>query len=114
MDASDFVDFTIFISEENCALGTVWCRKCCTYVDIHCEIVGDEIIEYPFDFIFPIRITLNTRKKKNMKPTTKNVAIKRKLGTLVVEPLQSYVMEGKLIFENIRGNVEEIEEPMHK
>ena len=51
MDPSDVVYFTIFIGEENYALGTVQCQKGCTYVDIHCEIMNDEVIEYPFDFI---------------------------------------------------------------
>ena len=62
MDPSDVVEFTIFIGEENCALGTVQCRKGSTYVDIHCEIVDNEIVEYPFDFIGPIGIPLNTKK----------------------------------------------------
>ena len=29
-----------------------------------CEIVDDEIIEYPFDFIGPIGIPLNTNQEK--------------------------------------------------
>ena len=58
MDPSDVVVFAIFISEENCALGTIHCRKGCTYVDIHGEIVDDEIVVYPFDFIGPIGIPL--------------------------------------------------------
>ena len=103
--------FTIFIGEENCALGIVQCQKGCTYADIYCEIVDDEIIEYPFDFIGPIGIPLNTKQEQKRKPTTTNVDIKRKVGTLVVETLQSHVMEGMPIFENIEGNVEE---PMHK
>ena len=62
MDPSDVVDFAIFISEENCALGTVQCQKGCTYADIHCEIVNDEFIEQPFDFIIvPTRFPLNAK-----------------------------------------------------
>ena len=63
MDPTDVVDFTIFIGEENCALGTIQCQKGCTYVDIHCEIVDDEILKYPFDFIGPIGIPLNTKQE---------------------------------------------------
>ena len=37
-----------FIGEENCSLGTVQCRKGCTYVDIRGEIVDDEIIDNHF------------------------------------------------------------------
>ena len=85
--------------------------KGCTYPDIRCEIVDDEIIEYPFEFIGPIGIPLNTKKEKKRKPTTTNIGIKRKLGMLVVETFQSHVVEGNLISENIEGNVEE---PMHK
>ena len=85
--------------------------KSCTYVDICCEIVDDEIVEYPFDFIVPIGIPLNTKQEQKRKPTTTNIGIKRKVGTLVVETLQSHVMEGTPISENIEGNVEE---PMHK
>ena len=62
MDPSDVVDFAIYIGEENCALGTVQCQKGCTY--IHCEIVDDEIIEYPFDFIGLIEIPLNTKQER--------------------------------------------------
>ena len=51
IDPSDLVDFGIFIGEENCVIGTFQCQKGCTYADIHCEIVNDEIVEYPFDFI---------------------------------------------------------------
>ena len=61
MDPSDVVDFTIFIGEENCSLGTVYCQKGCAYADIRCEIMDDEIVDYPFDFIGPIGIPLNTR-----------------------------------------------------
>ena len=89
MDPSDVVDFGIFIAEENCALGIVQCRKGCTYADIRGEIVDDEIIDYPFDFIGPIGIPLNTKQEKKKKPTTTNVGIKRKVGTLFVETLQS-------------------------
>ena len=62
MDPSDVVDFGIFIGEENCPLSTVQCRKGCTYADIHGEIVDDEIIDYPYDFIGPIGIPLNVFK----------------------------------------------------
>ena len=51
MDPSDVVDFGIFIGEENCSLGIVQYQKGCTYAHIRCEIVNDEVIEYPFDFI---------------------------------------------------------------
>ena len=64
MDPSDVVDFAIYIGEENCALGTVQCQKGCTYADICCEIVEDEIVEYPFEFIGPIGIPLNTNQEK--------------------------------------------------
>ena len=64
MDPSDVVDFGIFISEESCSLGTVQCQKGCTYSDIHCEIVENEIVKYPFDFIGPIGIPLNTKQEK--------------------------------------------------
>ena len=63
--------------------------KGCTYVDIHFEIMDDEIVDYPFDFIGPIGIPLNTKQEKKRKPTTTNVGIKRKVGTLVVETLKS-------------------------
>ena len=85
MDPSDVVDFIIFIGEENCDLSTIQCRKCCTYADIYCEIVDAEIVEYHFNFIGPIGIPLNTRQEKNQKPTTTNIGIKKKVGTLVVE-----------------------------
>ena len=111
MDPIDVVDFTYYIGEDNCSLGTIECRKGSTHDYIHCEIVDDEIVKYPFDFIGPIGIPLNTKQEQKMKPTTTNVGIKRKVGTLVVETLQSHVMEGMPIFENIEGNVEE---PMHK
>ena len=58
MNPSDVVDFTIFIGEEKFSLGTVQCRKGCTYADIRGEIVDDEIVDYPFDFIGPIGIPL--------------------------------------------------------
>ena len=111
MDPSDVVDYAIYIGEENCALGTVQCLKGCTYANIYYEIVDDEIVEYPFDFIGPIGIPLNTRQEKNQKPTRTNVGIKRKVGMLIVETMQSHVMEGMPISENIEGNVEE---PIHK
>ena len=100
------------IGEKNCALGTIQCRKCCTYADIRCETVNDEIVEYPFDFIIrPTRFPLNATQEKKRKPTTTNVGIKRKVCRMVAETLESHVMEGTPIFENIEGNVEE---PMHK
>ena len=61
MDPCDVVDFVHFNGEENCALGTVQCWKGCTYADIRGEIVDNEIIDYPFDFIGPIGIPLNTK-----------------------------------------------------
>ena len=65
MDPSDVVDFAIFICEENCALGIVQCKKGCTYANIYCEIVNDEIVEYPFDFIIgPTGFPLNAKKEK--------------------------------------------------
>ena len=94
MDPSDVKDFTIFIGEDNCSLGTVQCWKGFTSADIGHAIEDNEIIEYFFDFIVPNGITLNTRQEKKRKPTTTNVSIKRKVGTLVVESLQSHVMEG--------------------
>ena len=60
MDPSDVVDFGIFIGEENCALGTVQFQEGCTYADIRCEIVNDEVIGYPFDFISSIFPTYST------------------------------------------------------
>ena len=42
--------------------------------------MDDEIIEYPFDFIGPIGIPLNTKQEQKRKPTTINVSIKRKVG----------------------------------
>ena len=112
MDPSDVVDFEIFIGEENCPLRIVQCQKGCTYAYIGCEIVEDEIIEYPFYFnIGPTRFPLNARQEQKRKPTTTNVGIKRKVCTMVVETLESHVMEGTPISENIEGNVEE---PMHK
>ena len=80
MDPSDVVDIGIFIGEENCALGTIQCQKHCTYDDIHCEIVNDEIVEYPFDFIIgPTGFPLNAKQEKKRKPTTTIVGIKRKV-----------------------------------
>ena len=74
--------------------------------------MNDEIIDYPFDFIMgPTGFPLNANQEKKRKPTTTNVGIKRKVGTMVAEILESHVMEGTLIFEKIEGNVEE---PMHK
>ena len=67
MDPSDVVDFGIFIGEENCPVCTVQCQKGCTYADIYCEIVDNKIIEYPFDFIVPIGIPLNTEQEKKNK-----------------------------------------------
>ena len=49
--------------------------------------MDDRIIEYPFDFIGPIRIPLNTKQEPKRKPPTTNVGIKRKVGMLVVETL---------------------------
>ena len=89
MDPSDVVHFAIFIREENGALGTVQCQKCCTYADIRGEIVDDEIIDYPFDFIGRNGIPLNTKQEQNRKPTTTNVGIKEESRHLVVETLQS-------------------------
>ena len=86
MDPSDVVDFTIFIGEENYALGTIHCRKGCTHVDIHCEIVNDEIAEYHFDFIIrPTQFPSNAKQEQKKKPTTTNVGIKRKVRTLVLK-----------------------------
>ena len=73
--------------------------------------MDDEIVEYPFYFIGPIGIPLNTKQEQKRKPTTTNIGIKRKVCALVVETFQSHVMEGTPISENIEGNVEE---PMHK
>ena len=56
--------------------------------------MDDEILDYPFDFIGPIGIPLNTKQEQRRKPTTTNVGIKRKVGMLVVETLQSHIMEG--------------------
>ena len=65
MDPSDVVDFGIFIGEENCALSTVQCQKGCTYVDIRCEIVNDEVVEYPLDFIIgPTGFPLNAKQEQ--------------------------------------------------
>ena len=112
MDPSDVVDFVIFIDEDNCDLGTVQCRKGCTYADIRHEIVDDEIVEYPFDFIVQSNgHALNSRQEEKRKPTSTLIGIKRKVGTMVAETLDSRVMEGTPISENIEGNVEE---PMHK
>ena len=112
MDPSDVVDFGIFIAEDNCGLGTVQCRKGCTYDDIRREIVKDEIVEYPFYFIVQsIGYALNSKQEENRKPTTTLIGIKRKAGTMVAETLESLVMEGTPISKNIEGNVEE---PMHK
>ena len=95
MDPSDVVDFTNFIGEENYALAIVQCQKGCTYVDICCEIVNDEIVEYPFYFIIgPTGFPLNAKQEKKRKPTTTIVGIKRKVDTLTVESLQSHVMQG--------------------
>ena len=112
MDPSDVVDFGIFIGEENCALGKIQCQKGWTFSDIHCEIVNEEVVEYPFDFIIgPTVFPLNTKQEKKRKPTTTNVGIKRKVCMMVAETLESHVMEGTPISENIEGNAEE---PMHK
>ena len=72
MDPSDVVDFGIFIGEENCALGIVRCQKGCTYVNICCEIVNDEVVQYPFDFIIgSTGCPLNAKQEERRKPTTK-------------------------------------------
>ena len=102
MEPSDVLDFGIFIGEENCPLGTVQCQKSCTYANIRFEIVNDEVIQYPFDFIIgSTRCPLNAKQEEIRKPTTTNVGIKRKVGMLVVETLESHVMEGTHIFEKI-------------
>ena len=112
MDPSDVVEFGVFIGKENCPLGTIQCQKGCTYADIHYEIVNDEVIQYPFDFIIgSTRCPLNAKQEERRKPTTTNVGIKRKVCTMVADTLESNVMEGTPISENIEGNVEE---PMHK
>ena len=64
MDPSHVVDFTIYIGEENCSIAIVQCWKGCTYADMCCEIVDDEIVDYPFDFIGPIGIPLNKSKSR--------------------------------------------------
>ena len=95
MDPSDVVEFEIFIGEEDCPLGIVQCQKGCTYADIHCEIVNDEVVEYPFDFIIgSTRCPLNAKQEERRKPTTTNVGIRRNVCTMVAETLESHVMEG--------------------
>ena len=112
MDPSDVVDFGIFIGEENCPVGTVQCQKGCTYADIHFEILNDQVVQYPFEFIIgSARCPLNAFQEEKRKPTTTYVGIKRKVCTEVADTLESNVMEGTPISENIEGNVEE---PMHK
>ena len=87
--------------------GTVQCKKGCTYVDIRCEIVNDEVVEYPFDFIIgSTGCPLNPKQEERRKPTT-HVGIKRKVCTMVADTLESHVMEGMPISKNIEGNVEE-------
>ena len=74
--------------------------------------MDDEIVEYPFDFIVQSNgYALNSKQEEKRKPTSTLVGIKRKAGTMVAETLDSRVMEGTPISENIEGNVEE---PMHK
>ena len=112
MDPSDVVDFGIFIGEENCPVGTVQCQKGCTYADIRSEILNDQVVQYPFEFIIGSpRCPLNAFQEERRKPTTTYVGIKRKVCTEVADTLESNVMEGTPISENIEGNVEE---PMHK
>ena len=65
MDPRAVVEFQIFIGEKNCALGTFQCQKGCTYADMCCEIVNNEIVEYPFDFIIgSIGFPLNAKQEK--------------------------------------------------
>ena len=86
---SDVVDFGIFIGEENCPLGTIQCQKGCTYADIHSEIVNDEVVQYPFDFIIgSIGCPLNAKQEERRKPTTTNVGIKRKVCMMVADTLE--------------------------
>lgn len=42
-------------------VGTVICQKCCTLADIYHEIMDDELIEYPFDFIIGLDHPLNIK-----------------------------------------------------
>ena len=112
MDPSDVVDYVIVIVEDNCDLGTIQCRKGCTYADIRHEIVDDEIFEYPFDFIVQSNgHALNSRQEEKRTPPSSLIGIKRKAGTMVAKTLGSRVMEGTPISKKIEGNVEE---PMHK
>ena len=112
MDSNAVVDFGIFIGEQNCPLGIVQCQKGCAYVDIHFEIVNDEVVEYPFDFIIgSTGCPLNAKQEEISKPTTTNVGIKRKVCMMVADTLETHVMEVIPISKSIEGNVEE---PMYK
>ena len=90
MDPSDVVDFGIFIGEENCLVGIVQCQKGYTYADIRSEILNDEVVQYPFEFIIgSTRCPLNVLQEERRKPTTTNVGIKRKVCTMVSHTLES-------------------------
>lgn len=88
----------------------VKCCEGCTVVEIHDEIVDDDIVGYPFNFIQD-GSSLNPRQEKKWKVCITLVGIKRKLFTFDVEEEGSNVVETIPIFENIEVNVEG---PIHK
>ncbi|MCY6488382.1 hypothetical protein, partial [Actinobacillus pleuropneumoniae] len=86
-------------------ISMVKCLEGCTFAEIRDEIVDDEIIGYPFDFIQD-GTALNPKKEKKWKVCTTLVGIKRKLGTFDVEEECSNVVKTIPIFGNIEVNVE--------
>ena len=102
--------YKIVVGEENYIISVVKCREGSTFAKIHDEIMDDEIIGYPFDFIQD-GTGLNPKQEKKCKVCTTLVGIKRKLGTFDVEEECSNVVKTIPIFENIEVNVDG---PMHK
>lgn len=51
MDLMADIKYVIVTGEENYVVGIVIYQKGCTLADICHEIMDDELIEYPFDFI---------------------------------------------------------------
>ena len=43
--------YKIATGEENSIIGVVKCQEGCTFAEIRDEIMDDEIVGYPFDFI---------------------------------------------------------------
>lgn len=98
--------YLIVTGEENYVLGTIIFQKVCTLANIHHEVVDDELIEYPFNFISELGHTLNIKQEQKRKATTL-IGI----NTMDFDTLETNIVEST---PNPQHNRESVEEGMHE